>query len=245
MKQSPWIERVASSSAEKRADILAHGAGGGGERHVWKTHAPAQLAPWDAGMGAVPSNGARCIVVSRSPLDVCVSLFHHTRDSTAFGCPDVDLEAFTELFLGGKVESGDYWAWHRGWWEASQGVESAGKVLWVFYEDLIEDMEAQVRRIANFAGIDASNAVVAQVVQASEFKSMKRTFERVNSEKLARGESIKKNHIRAGKVGGWRGGEYGAVQRRRGEFTSRSAAMPEGFWSNTPARAEALGQEEE
>lgn len=45
MKQSPWIERVASSSAEKRAEILAHGAGGGGERHVWKTHAPAQLRP--------------------------------------------------------------------------------------------------------------------------------------------------------------------------------------------------------
>lgn len=116
MRQSPWVERVASSGRDGFESVLQRGAGGAGAagRTVWKTHAPVALAPWSplpagdgvtasAPGGAAPSTGARVVVVVRNPLDVAVSMYHHTKDSSAFGCPEISPEEFVELFLRGGV----------------------------------------------------------------------------------------------------------------------------------------------
>ena len=46
-------------------------------------------------------------------------------------------------------------------------------ILWVFYEDMIENLEREVRKVAKFVGVDASESLIQDVVTAATFKSMK------------------------------------------------------------------------
>ena len=56
-------------------------------------------------------------------------------------------------------------------------------VMFVFYEDLIEDLETGVRRIAKFMGIDGE-ANVHSAVERSSFQYMKENWEKFNSNSL-------------------------------------------------------------
>ncbi|XP_065197701.1 sulfotransferase 1B1-like [Sycon ciliatum] len=54
------------------------------------------------------------------------------------------------------------------WWPRHADAD----VLWVFYEDMKEDLQTQVERVAAFMGI-ADPAVVSQAVHKSTFAFMK------------------------------------------------------------------------
>ena len=132
-----------------------------------------------------------------------------------------------------EAESGSWWEWYAPW--AAEAAASEA-VLQVWYEDMVEDLEREVRRLAAFVGIEGlSDETISRIVTAARFKNMKKQFERVDAAKRSRGEPIKKNHIRRGGVGGWR--EVDAVAARRDEFVRRSEALPETFWCEA-ARAE-------
>ena len=114
-----------------------------------------------------------------------------------------DFDHFVErLFLPGLVESGCFWAWTAGWWAAHKANPEA--IHWVGYEDLKADPEGCIATVARFCAIPADAGVVKAVATGSSFDTMKRVFAEVDKGKLARGERVKKNHIRAGKKGGWR-----------------------------------------
>lgn len=132
-----------------------------------------------------------------------------------------------------EAESGSWWEWYAPW--AAEAAASEA-VLQVWYEDMVEDLEREVRRLAAFVGIEGlSDETISRIVTAARFENMKKQFERVDAAKRSRGEPIKKNHIRRGGVGGWR--EVDAVAARRDEFVRRSEALPETFWCEA-ARAE-------
>ena len=71
------------------------------------------------------------------------------------------------------VESTDFFDWHMPWWERHQKGEI--NALWLHYEDMIEDLPAAVRKIANFMGKeDMSDEVVASIADQSTLDSMKK-----------------------------------------------------------------------
>jgi hypothetical protein len=76
-------------------------------------------------------------------------------------------------------------------------------VLLVRYEDLIESREPQIRRVADFLGWPADDALVARVAEATSFEAMKGDeafFDHATAlllERGVRGESF----IRSGKRG--------------------------------------------
>ncbi len=58
--------------------------------------------------------------------------------------------------------------------------------------------------MAGFCNIEASSDVLEATVAASTFEAMRRTAAEEDACKEARGEWVKKNHIRVGVAGGWR-----------------------------------------
>eukprot|EP00756_Hemistasia_phaeocysticola_P006289 Hpha_TRINITY_DN13761_c0_g2::TRINITY_DN13761_c0_g2_i1::g.142837::m.142837 len=171
-------------------------------RRVFKTHAPPHVAPWQGGMGGVPST-ARIIVVSRGPRDQAISLLHHMKGTKLhFKYDPCDQDhMFKELWGRGRVESGDFYSWHQGWWEAGLGKE---QLLWLRFEDMKEDPVGSVRKVAAFLNIPASDEVILKVTEASSFGAMKEQFQAMEKKGEEAGVPVKKDHIRKGESGGWR-----------------------------------------
>ena len=205
MKMSRWAEAACSRGTLsvdewEQWDQPAEEQARAPTRRVIKTHAPVHLCPWAGAARGIPK-GARVVVVARNPKDTAVSLFHHSRDVEVFHYSGDWPHFLSALFLQGKVEHGDFWSWHAGWWRAQQ--EAPQDILWVTYEELKADLAGQVARVAEFCNIEADSDVLGGTVAASTFEAMRRTAAEEDARKEARGEWVKKNHIRVGKAGGW------------------------------------------
>jgi len=208
MRQCPWIEMSACGKALNKSfkESLVSPIHPDDFRKItdtprvtWKTHAPVGLAPWKGGMDGI--NG-KVIVVVRNAKDAAVSLYHHTMDGGHWDFrgtwPD-----FCRMFLQGKVESGNFWEWYSAWWKLHQ--DRPEKILWVRFEHLKQDLRGQVERIAKFVGAELDEEQLDMVAAGSTFDAMKEQQKRIDAEKERNGERVKKNHIRQGKVGTWRG----------------------------------------
>jgi len=77
-------------------------------RRVIKTHAPSHLAPWIGGANGIPEHG-KVVIITRNPADACVSMWNHARDIPSFEYSELFEHFLSELYLQGKVESGDFW----------------------------------------------------------------------------------------------------------------------------------------
>ena len=75
-------------------------------------------------------------------------------------------------------------------------------MLWVTYEDLKADLVGEVAKVATFIGIDLATQpdLPAIVAKHSTFDVMKQQFAENDAKALQEGKTIKKNHIREGKV---------------------------------------------
>ncbi|XP_015260915.1 PREDICTED: sulfotransferase 1C1-like [Gekko japonicus] len=62
------------------------------------------------------------------------------------------------------------WSDHvRGWWEA----KDQHPILYLFYEDIKEDPAREIRKVAQFLGIELTEPVLKQIVQHTTFENMK------------------------------------------------------------------------
>lgn len=106
----------------------------------------------------------RFIYVTRNGLDVLESLFHHKINAKGYS------GSFEEHF--DEFINGDNYNWFdhvRGWHENKNNLN----ILYVYYEDLIYDLDKQLDRIAQFCNIDINPTLKAKVKTVSSFENMK------------------------------------------------------------------------
>jgi Sulfotransferase domain len=83
-------------------------------------------------------------------------MFHHSRGFMAFEY-DGPFAHFFELFVHGAVESGAWAAHVLSYWKESQHNEN---LLFLFYEEMLDDPVAAVRRITDFIGVESDDQKV-------------------------------------------------------------------------------------
>jgi sulfotransferase family protein len=98
-------------------------------------------------------DGAKEIVLVRDFRDIICSMlaFDRKRDSRNFQGDDVEVEAFTLRIVAEYRQLVTIWA------------ERHGSALLLRYEDLIADPQGSLRRIAEYAGIDASPSLIERM----------------------------------------------------------------------------------
>mmetsp|Transcript_18391 Transcript_18391/g.28680 ORF Transcript_18391/g.28680 Transcript_18391/m.28680 type:complete len:245 (+) Transcript_18391:1272-2006(+) len=207
MAQAPWLEVQVCKGMRTIPELEAWSPSEAEQlsrptRRVWKTHAAVQHAPWKGGAQEGIPDGAKVIVVVRNPKDVAVSLYHHSRDLGDIFDFTGDFDTcLREVILPGKVEFGCFWEWYAGWHRVH--LLNPDKIMWVAYEDLQEDLFSEIRKVADFCGIDANDEVVQGTCKASSFSTMKAVFAEEDEKKKEKGQFVKKNHIRQGQSGSW------------------------------------------
>ncbi len=172
---SPWLDFLVLSKEEVFGRLAAQT-----HRRVIKTHTPLDGVPLD--------DRATYIVVGRHPLDVAVSLYHHSdnidrrRMAELTGQPETPRPPRPPLheWLLGFVEwDGDPRAWLDTLPGAMLHLSDAwarrhrSNVVLVHYDDLISDLDGTMRRLSGVLGIPVDEARWPALVHAATFEAMR------------------------------------------------------------------------
>ena len=139
--------------------------------HLLLTGGPTMRPDQAPGMASLPL-GVKVLVVTRNPLDACVSSYYHAWNPFESGWP---FDAWAAAWLSGNVPHGCWFDWVKSWKAVAEDPQFADRILWVQYEDLKADPVGTVRRVASFLdpALAADEALVASVSNASSFDAMK------------------------------------------------------------------------
>ena len=163
------------------------------EPRVIKSHAPVShiLGSSGQGLSTLPK-GIKVIVVTRNPLDACVSCYFHAWNPAKSGWP---FPAWAAAWFNGFVPHGSWFDWVRDWANYSKG-EFKDQIHWVQFEDLKANPEDTVQKLANFLGVGDDKELVQSAVEDSSFESMKEKATSQGEKECA--------HLRKGVSGDWR-----------------------------------------
>uniref|UniRef100_A0A8C6X834 Sulfotransferase n=1 Tax=Naja naja TaxID=35670 RepID=A0A8C6X834_NAJNA len=128
-----------------------------------KSHLPVHLlAPsfWE--------QKCKVIYIARNAKDTVVSYFHFHHMNKTLPYPG-NWEEFLDKFLAGKVICGSWFDHVCGWWEAKK----RHPILYLFYEDMKEDPIREMRKIAQFLGLEVQEPVLNQILEHTQFETMK------------------------------------------------------------------------
>ncbi len=185
----PWIETAGVCGIDLNAGQRATPRG-------FKSHLPYDQVP----------KGARYIVPLRDPKDAFVSLYRFM-EGWFIEPGAIPIEDFAAMWLMRGGEAG-YWHHLVSWWAQRDNPD----VLLLSYARMIEDPEANVRRVAAFCGIPLDDDLLALTLRHSSLNFMLDHKDRFDDRMMrqaserrcnlpAGGDSAK---VRKGGVGGHR-----------------------------------------
>lgn len=180
---SPHLEETMLLRRQKISDLK-------GKLRVVKSHLPYHQ---------IPKGPGRYIYGVRNGLDVAVSYHHHARKY--LGQPNSTPGEFFTKFMAGKVPYGSWFEHVAGWLRNEDGLN----VLVVTYEDLVADLEAGVKRIADFCGITIDPADLPRILERCSFAFMREHDAKfgIAERMIPKPPGPPTAFIRSGKVGGW------------------------------------------
>ncbi|MDJ0904246.1 MAG: sulfotransferase domain-containing protein [Xenococcus sp. MO_188.B8] len=158
-----------------------------------KTHLPHALTPYHP--------EAKYIYIARNPFDCVVSFYYHTQGFVKhYDFAEGTFADFFECFINGEVDFGDYFEHLVPWYACKDNAN----VLFLTYEDMVENTQRAVIEMAKFLGTQYSKQlkkldVLNNILHHTSFAQM--------SQKQSRWSSKRPNYaapfIRKGKVGDW------------------------------------------
>ena len=150
---------------------------------------------------AIPKGPGRYICCIRNGLDVAVSYHDHARKYLT-EWRQCSLGEFFNRFMAGRVPYGSWFKHVAGWLRNEDRLN----VLVVTYEELSADLEAEVKRIADFCGITIDPAAMPRILERCSFAFMREHDARFSpgARSLPTPAGPKSAFIRKGQVGGWR-----------------------------------------
>lgn len=163
---------------------------------IIKSHASVDLLLGTGGSGlkGLP-DGMKVLIVTRNPLDACVSCFHHAFNPAKEGW---DFDAWAAVWASGNVSNGSWFEWVKSW--SYQARLYPDKCMWIQYEDLQLNPMEMTARVADYLqfNVGANKAeFIAKVVQYASFDAMK-----TQAESDMNGQVV--GHLRQGKSGDWK-----------------------------------------
>lgn len=185
-KLSPWLDMRLMPEAETKAALAAQKH----QRFV-KTHLPLDGLPYH--------RGTRYIVVGRDPRDVFMSVLNHWGNLTDTffdalnDCSENPEDRFPRMPEDARLAWHDWitrgwfpwesdgWPWwshlHHcaSWWE----FRHLPNIAFFHFADMLEDLEREMRRVADHIGVNVPEAEWPRLVDACRFDYMKKESERL------------------------------------------------------------------
>ncbi|KAL5022099.1 hypothetical protein ScPMuIL_001254 [Solemya velum] len=155
-----------------------------------KSHLHLHIMP-----SGVREKTGKIVYVARNPRDVIVSNYFFTKDLRT-NVPELSMEEYLQAFISETTYASPWWQHVKDYWKQRNDPN----VLFILYEDLVENTDEIVRTIASFLGKDLSDEEVLKIVEHCSFENMKNNSA-VNglSDTIPIGQQL-----RRGKIGSWK-----------------------------------------
>lgn len=186
---APWLDARFLPEDETKAMLTAQT-----HRRFIKTHLPLDGLPY--------RDNVRYIVVARDPRDVFMSLLNHWGNHTdefytvineLSGNPgepfprmqgevrDLWREWISRGWFEWETDGWPYWS-HlhhcRSWWE----FRHLPNIAFFHYADMLDDLEREMRRVADYIGVTVPESSWPRVVDACRFETVKKNPEKVTGD---------------------------------------------------------------
>lgn len=172
-------------------------------RKFFVTHLPEPLINFKK----VKKSNSKVIVLVRNPKDQAVSWYHFSKGPSFQSLQEyysADWSKFYSDFLEGKhpapvSKPGEGYAeFLLGWCEHWKD----DNVLFVQFEKMKKDSRGEIRRMAEFLGVNLSEEQISGIVEKTSFDAMKKKQELDDSEQA----KVRRMHqmMRKGQVGSWK-----------------------------------------
>ncbi|KAL0372063.1 UNVERIFIED_CONTAM: Cytosolic sulfotransferase 14 [Sesamum calycinum] len=154
---------------------------------------------------SIHETDCRIIYHCRNPLDQFVSYIHFSsQNDIGKGTDPVGMDEAFDMYCQGFSTYGPFWDGILGYWNAH--LQNPGKVLFLKYEDLKEDITSQVKKIAEFIGFPFSleeeeQGLIDQISGLCSFESLSNLA--VNKTGDLNGIAKNSSFFRKGQVGDW------------------------------------------
>ena len=160
-------------------------------RRVFNTH-----LRWDM----LPKNGdknkAKFIYIVRSPLDVCVSFYHHLSNQVEGGF-EGSFEEFFQQWTDGQIAFG---SWIDHILSFSQpAFEKYENLLFISYDDMLSNLEEVVTLLVKFLGLNLNPEYIHQLLPTFKFQYMKDNIQKFQPKSVTWKNNFQ--FIRKGKSG--------------------------------------------
>jgi Sulfotransferase domain len=144
----------------------------------------------------------RVIYIVRDPRDVAVSQYHYDRKLKKL-TDDSPIATFVNRFLAGETCPHGSWGQNVTTWLATR--QDPSRFLLLRYEDMVEDTGRELKKIVDFLGKTATPAQIAQAVERSSARRM-RKLEQTQADEcdLTKGSRKDLSFVGAAGSGGWR-----------------------------------------
>ncbi|KAH8512591.1 hypothetical protein Peur_056592 [Populus x canadensis] len=166
---------------------------------MFATHVPYPSLP-----DSIKNSGCRIVYLCRNPFDNFISLWHFASKARHESLGPLSLEDCFDRFCNGLGGFGPFFDHVLGYWRES--LERPEEVLFLTYEDMKEDINSQMKRLAEFLGCpfsleEEADGVVEGISKLCSFSNLK------DKEINKTGKSIphyeNKTLFRRGEVGDW------------------------------------------
>ncbi|KAG2463571.1 S1C2A Sulfotransferase, partial [Polypterus senegalus] len=138
------------------------------------------------------------IYVARNAKDVLVSYYFFHKLNLRM--PETgSWEEFFESYLSGKVAWGSWFDHVTTWWDIRQRQQ----VLYIFYEDIVQDPQRVIERVSPFLGRTFGRTVIDEIMKHTAFSNMKDN-PMTNFSNLPWFNLKVSPFMRKGKVGDWK-----------------------------------------
>jgi hypothetical protein len=158
---------------------------------IFKSHMPYNMA-----LGGNPAgNPCKYIYIARNPKDVAVSYYHFESGKKWSGNYSGPWEHWLKIFMEGRVQRGDWFDHVLSWWKHSDN----GNILFLKYEDLMNNFETQLEKIARFLHCPLTADVISKIQEKTSFTRMKQ-------DKFSNLHEIAElgGFFRKGQIGSWK-----------------------------------------
>ncbi|XP_054059497.1 sulfotransferase 1B1-like [Rissa tridactyla] len=155
----PMLEFAAPGQMTAGTDLLATMP----SPRVVKTHLPAHILPksfWE--------NRCKMIYVGRNAKDVAVSFYHFDLMNKFEPHPGTWAQ-YLEEFMAGRVAYGSWYDHVKDYWERRKDHP----ILYLFYEDLKEDLRREIAKMAHFLGQELPEATLDAITRHTSFEAMR------------------------------------------------------------------------
>ena len=179
----PWIQE----ETQEKIDAML-------SPRVFKTH-----DRWD---WILKGDKIKYIYCYRNPKDVCCSFYNHMKRVFVghYRYTGTFSEYFTDVFIKrNAAEQGWYFDHVAGWLEQKGNPN----ILFLTYEDMVEDLKREVLKIVEFLGLQCSDEQIDNVVSSGMFDSMSKNPTVNYSWRDGIAKDPNSKFIRKGKVGSW------------------------------------------